>query len=599
MYVCMYVCMLTIAVTVLLSCYYRSIEHTGIAGGQRSILDKELIEAGQSHLLPLVDSAVQQVRREGGLVCQVTPAADSYAREAMRRLRGGSKTSGFTPGYAQILYGENGCTKEPVDERQRVQALNERAERCVHSLEREGKISAVTAAVLLKGPAQHHGPHAHTSSSSSCSSATAAAAATTTAAQAADEVTPLLFLRSQMDSLSLPVMLSHRAREVTARIAQLKYIDSRKELKESMERKLRRAAEMQRETAAAATATTATVAAPALTIASKISQLESELSLLRSQLSAIGISAPSAATAVEEKYHSLLLGRAADSDYISLAAGNDALKHLLASSQLPMQQLKTLLSHCGQITCSAADLLPLSLPTAAAEIEAFESSQLLGLLDTPRKKEENTTLWACFSRAAIPHMLRNFFANYYTRDITGYFPPLFKGDKSGDYDELHLYGALRRAEKKREEKSQFLYRHVHRFVERTLGAQSDSAAIVERVREADKQMRELQMRLTVWGTLEKDKDAFFRISGATVEKVKQRIQTLQQRREEDMHKLQQYVQSHLRAHPHALSTAYPQLDESGRVVFVSSYDSENDNADERQLEQKQAYEALQQIINHY
>ena len=38
-----------------------------------------------------------------GAVIQVTPVADTYAREAMRRLRGGAADRNFVPGFAGIL----------------------------------------------------------------------------------------------------------------------------------------------------------------------------------------------------------------------------------------------------------------------------------------------------------------------------------------------------------------------------------------------------------------------------------------------------------------------------------------------------------------
>jgi pyruvate/oxaloacetate carboxyltransferase len=50
-----------------------SVESSGIAGGQRSILDKELVDAGQPHLIPLVDIEVAKVRAEGGKVGGVLP----------------------------------------------------------------------------------------------------------------------------------------------------------------------------------------------------------------------------------------------------------------------------------------------------------------------------------------------------------------------------------------------------------------------------------------------------------------------------------------------------------------------------------------------
>ena len=48
-----------------------SVESSGIAGGQRSILDKELINLNIAYLIPQVDIEVANVRAEGGKVCQV------------------------------------------------------------------------------------------------------------------------------------------------------------------------------------------------------------------------------------------------------------------------------------------------------------------------------------------------------------------------------------------------------------------------------------------------------------------------------------------------------------------------------------------------
>lgn len=45
-----------------------SVEDSGIAGGQRSILDKELRDVGQAALIPQVDIMVAAVRAEGGKV---------------------------------------------------------------------------------------------------------------------------------------------------------------------------------------------------------------------------------------------------------------------------------------------------------------------------------------------------------------------------------------------------------------------------------------------------------------------------------------------------------------------------------------------------
>jgi hypothetical protein len=77
-------------------------------------------------------------------------------------------------------------------------------------------------------------------------------------------------------------------------------------------------------------------------------------------------------------------------------------------------------------------LLESGLDCAAREIAASQSDQLclaMGLLDSPRKRAENTLLLACHSRAAIPNMLANFFEHYCTGDLAGFFPAPFNGDK--------------------------------------------------------------------------------------------------------------------------------------------------------------------------
>jgi hypothetical protein len=146
------------------------VEKTGIAGGQRSILDKELIDAGQARLIPQVDIQVQVARDQGGKVCQVTPVADSCgcsrrprlrfaartrdalcaadAREAMRRLRGGEADKNFTPGYASILCGEGGLVKDPVDAGLQRQALLEKGQKRLAELAKAGAVPAALATEL-------------------------------------------------------------------------------------------------------------------------------------------------------------------------------------------------------------------------------------------------------------------------------------------------------------------------------------------------------------------------------------------------------------------------------------------------------------------
>jgi len=129
------------------------VEQSGIAGGQRTILDKELKNAHQEHLIPEIDIEVQKTREKGGMVCQVTPAADRYVREAMRILRGGNPNKDFVPGYRAILTGEGGMTPEPVDPILQKQALKERALDKAQALLSNGNIDRDTYELLLDADA--------------------------------------------------------------------------------------------------------------------------------------------------------------------------------------------------------------------------------------------------------------------------------------------------------------------------------------------------------------------------------------------------------------------------------------------------------------
>ena len=131
-----------------------SVESSGIAGGQRSILDKELRDLNQSHLIPLIDVEVARVRAEGGKVCQVTPVADTYAREAMRRLRGGDPGRDFVPGFTGILCGEGGLVKEPVDPRSQSRALLERTQSLAGGMVLDGSITGKAAVVVSETSAR-------------------------------------------------------------------------------------------------------------------------------------------------------------------------------------------------------------------------------------------------------------------------------------------------------------------------------------------------------------------------------------------------------------------------------------------------------------
>lgn len=142
-----------------------SVDRSGIAGGQRSILDRELIDCGQANLIPMVDSEVTIVRALGGKVCQVTPVADAYAREALRLLRIGKWSSDMmiksptipatkgvpspdgvvsedelntigrlSEGFISVLIGEGGVIPEPVHAPLRYAALVQRGRDFVQSL---------------------------------------------------------------------------------------------------------------------------------------------------------------------------------------------------------------------------------------------------------------------------------------------------------------------------------------------------------------------------------------------------------------------------------------------------------------------------------
>ncbi len=116
-------------------------------------------------------------------MCQVTHTADSDVRETMRRLHGGAEGKSFASGYAQILIGENGSTKEPVDDKQRKQALDERVSKRLNELVAEGKVSQKMADAL-------HGVDASSSSKDVPFSSS-----------------PLGLWRARMGSLSSPVLL--------------------------------------------------------------------------------------------------------------------------------------------------------------------------------------------------------------------------------------------------------------------------------------------------------------------------------------------------------------------------------------------------------
>ena len=529
------------------------VEKTGIAGGQRSILDKELIDAGQGHLIPSVDSMVQQVRKEGGLVCQVTPAADSYAREAMRRIRGGPSDRSFTPGYAQILVGENGSTKEAVDEKQKRVALDERVRKRLGELVNEKKIDQSTADVLLG--------QEHTEKDAA------------KAAQQAKDA-PLNLWRRRMDELAAPVIQSQRRDEVNARIAELEYIASKPELKKSLEIKIRMAQEN---------------AKPG-TVESKVGSIDDRLKVLKGELADISIDAATAKKATEF-YHFILLGKASSGEFEKIVTLSPASARVYKEGKLSLANVKDLLANSGTITCSSSLLLPDSLEQSRKELTAFEEQHCLGLMDSPEKAEENTLLWACFNKAAIPNLLQNFFLASQTGDLNGFFPKLFKGDKEEEHS--RSWNSQKKKLEKAEAKSHFLYRNLHARIEEILAHErKDYSEIVSRIKEENHQALLLEYRAEKWA----DKSIeSARIAESTKTRLRQKIAGLHAKAAEEQKILENVLEKVIREHPGSLQTTYPVFDKTtGKPSYAKLAASTKAQAAELQL----AKDALKQILQH-
>lgn len=240
-----------------------SVESSGIAGGQRSILDKELRDLNQSHLIPLIDVEVARVRAEGGKVCQVTPVADTYAREAMRRLRGGDPGRDFVPGFTGILCGEGGLVKEPVDPRSQSRALLERTQSLAGGMVLDGSITG-KAAVVVSSPDSKF----------------------------------LTGLVERMGTLARPTVIQHRIVEVSARIEQLEYITTKEDLLQSLDRKFTRYAK-ENPGASSNDHIRENPAASSLDTRTKINHLRVELGSLTEGLAAATPMADPSATGVQ------------------------------------------------------------------------------------------------------------------------------------------------------------------------------------------------------------------------------------------------------------------------------------------------------------
>ena len=556
-----------------------AVEQTGVAGGQRSILDKELIDAGQANLISKVDSMVQTVRKEGGLVCQVTPVADSYAREAMRRIRGGSDTKGFTPGYAQILYGELGSTKEPVHAGQRCVALNERAARKLVEMRDAGRLSSVVYDAFqgfdTKG----------------LSSVAAAALAMKPKPLAS---TPLGLWRAKMDALAAPVVAAQRQEEVEARLAELQAIQKQPELLAPLNAKIAQASRMAKPTEPEYAIHT---------VADRIKVLQAELAALQAVTS-------QTASGATQHYEHLLTLKATEATYKDFIAMSPLTQGAFDSGALTLPQVKEILSHCGVITCSSSLLLVPAQESSRLAIEAFEAENVLGVLDSPLKAAENTTLWSCFSRAAIPNLFPNFLENYYTGDIAGAFPPLFKGDKPAPAPGTPARRAtLSGAIKAQEARSQFLYRHVHKQIEAILAEDATAGALLCQVKDLRAEIFVLKHRAARWALaplpeeVDNAMDGCAQVSEDTKQKLVVRIDQMNAEVAKLESQLQSIVCQSIEHEPAMLLQTFPRFSErKSRVEFAPlvQLDEEADNpAEEAEMEQEEfgmARAALQQII---
>jgi len=378
-----------------------SVEVNGIAGGQRSILDKELTECDQPHLIAEVDTEVAITRREGGTVCQVTPVADSYAREAMRRLRGQPKDRDFAPGYRAILTGEGGLVKEPCDPTQQAQAIWERATATVKAMVSSGVLTNQCEAELNAGAAS-------------------------------DEDASGSWLRelvAVLEEAAGPIRRNTRAEEVRHRIAQLEGIiaDASTGTKpaavvtlKSLQRRIARAADVDAS-------------------GKVINTVEDRISVLRSELESLETEAKNAAppSLSQQEYEALLLRTAEPSVYSKLVASVDtrvtaantggkvstAIESpaLALSSGSYTDAFRSLVSGSGFVSVCFADTLAPALDDARAALRklAEEHKEIGDKLDfdaepgTPeaRRVKDWTVLQAAYGVAAIPNLIRDFFIN--------------------------------------------------------------------------------------------------------------------------------------------------------------------------------------------
>ena len=314
----------------------------------------------------------------------MTPVADTYAREAMRRLRGGSPDQDFVPGYTGILVGEGGLVKEPVDSVKQRRALFERAQQLAMELVGRGEITGVAATEVAKAGS------------------------------------PMLqSLVETMLTLAQPTVLSQRIVEVDSRIRQLQVICDDPALLTSLDRKFARyVKENSVEGEAALCSNTA----------EKLVELQAELQTLHSQLdgdSADSVDAVGLPVLTQPEYEKLLRGSRDSPHLTGLMESSEHAKRYIDAGLMSTETFAKLLGRAGFITCPQTDLLPPAMSIAREAIEKIEQQEVLGLCETPQLEEDLSVLYACYNKAAIPDMYINFLRNY--REDFNFWPALFTG----------------------------------------------------------------------------------------------------------------------------------------------------------------------------
>eukprot|EP00808_Paulinella_micropora_P006935 g52684.t1 len=344
------------------------VEQNGVAGGQRSILDKELRDAGQEHMIPKVDEEILAVRDQGGKVCQVTPVADSYAREAMRRLRGGPPDRNFAPGYAAILCGEGGLVKANVDVAQQRQALYEKSCKAAAAMKAKGTISDQTYQLLTM-----------------------------------EKGGGLKELCAEMEANAAATKCRARISEVTSRIDQLERIKKKPALLASLEGKIAR----QKPVSANGT--------PFKNVAEGIKLLKEELGRLQEKLGTLR-------QVSDEKYEEILKQKASPEVYKQMLERCPALADQIKGSDPKV--LKELAANSGLVTICYADMQPSAMKQAEEEVFKLDQEFVLGLTTEGQERlEENIVLQACYKTAAIPGLITNFFKNWLHNPA--YWPPTY------------------------------------------------------------------------------------------------------------------------------------------------------------------------------